>query len=365
MNFTSIIILMGENIRDRLNQALSGEDVTQPVYAVYDWFVINREINWQDLFYLGLGQINHASLFEVEHPHLKIEESLSNDGNRTRKDVRWITDMGELHEWSVDGWVREYMIKSPNDYKIMQRALQDAKFSPTNQYFDESERALGDSGITIGHLGQYEDVGYRRTPLQVIQIDFTGLEQFSFDIAMEAPGLFDLLEMMNAQFLDLFKCVTKTRASHIKLWENLSIETIGPDLFRKYMVPVYEKISRILEGSGQQLHVHYDGRLQSIADDIGRLDLYGIDSLTPPPEGDMSIKEARAHWPEKFFWMHPSLGIDSLPDSEVEKYIMKMIREAKTRFGFLLSEEVPPNWKRTVPLILETLDKYAQGVLIP
>jgi len=255
------------------------------------------------------------------------------------------------------------MIKSPNDYKIMQRALQDAKFTPTNKYFYESEQALGDSGITIGHLGQYEDVGYRRTPLQVIQIDFAGLEQFSFDISMESPELLDLLEMMNEQFLELFKCVTKTKAIHIKLWENLSIETIGTDLFRKYLVPVYDKVDKILEDSGQQLHCHYDGKLKSIVDDIGRLNLYGIDSLTPPPEGDLSIKKARQHWPEKFFWMHPSLSIDSLPDLEVEKYILKMIREAKSRFSFLLSEEVPPNWQRTIPLILETLNKYAQETM--
>ncbi len=353
----------GKSIQDRLNQALSGEKITKPVYAVYDWFVANRKIDWQSLFDLGLGQINHASLFEVEHPHLKIEKSLSEHNNRRRKDVRWITDIGELHEWSVDGWVREYMIKSPNDYKIMKRALQEAKFTPTNKYFDESEQALGDSGITIGHLGQYEDVGYRRTPLQVIQIDLAGLEQFSFDISMESSELLDLLEMMNEQFLELFKCVAKTKARHIKLWENLSIETIGTDLFRKYLVPVYDKIAKILEDSGQQLHCHYDGKLQPIADDIGRLDFYGIDSLTPPPEGDMSITEARQYWPEKFFWMHPSLSIDSLPDLEVEEYILKMIREAKSRFSFLLSEEVPPNWKRTVPLILETLDKYAQETL--
>ena len=349
-----------KSIRNRLNQALSGKKITKPVYVVYDWFVINREINWQGLFDLGLGQINHANLYEIEYPHLRIEESFSDDSNRKRKDVRWITDIGELHEWSVNGWVQEYLIKSPNDYRIMKRALQDVRFTPTNKYFDESEKALGDSGITIGHFGQFEDVGYRRTPFQVIQIDFAGLEQFSINIAMELPELMDLLEQMNEQLLEAFRCAVKTRASDIKLWENLSIETIGPDLFRKYHVPLYDKITKILDGSGKRLQVHYDGKLQLIADDIGRLDFDGIDSLTPPPEGDMSVKQARQRWPEKFFWMHPSLSLDSLPDAEVENYILQMVREAKSRFCLQLSEEVPPNWKRTIPLILETLDKYSQ-----
>jgi len=75
-----------KSIRDRLNQALSGEKITKPVYAVYDWFVANRKIDWQSLLDLGLGQINHASLFEVEHPHLKIEKSISEHNYRKRKD---------------------------------------------------------------------------------------------------------------------------------------------------------------------------------------------------------------------------------------------------------------------------------------
>jgi len=35
--------------------------VTRPVFAVYDWFVRNRPIDWPRLFDLGLGQINHAT----------------------------------------------------------------------------------------------------------------------------------------------------------------------------------------------------------------------------------------------------------------------------------------------------------------
>ncbi len=345
------------SIRDRIVQALEGAKITHPVYAVYDWFVINREIDWQRLFDLGLGQINHATLFEVEHPHLHIEESYSEVDNRKRKDVKWITDIGELHEYSIDGWVREYMIKSPDDYKIMKRALQDTTFTPTNKYFDESEQALGDAGITLGHFGKYEDIGYRRTPLQVIQIDMAGLEQFSFDITMETRELMELLEQMNEQFLELVRTVTRTRAIHIKLWENMSIETIGPDLYRRHLVPLYNKVCEILEGSGQKLHVHYDGKLQSIAGDIAKSGLDGIDSLTPPPEGDMNILQARKLWPEKFFWMHPSLSIDRFSEKKVENYILQMIRDADSKFCFLLSEEVPPNWKRTIPLILEILQK--------
>ena len=343
------------SIRGRLNHALAGSPIIEPVYAVYDWFVLNRKIGWQSLFDLGLGRINHASLVEIERPHLKIEKTESNDGGQKRTDVHWITEIGELHECTVDGWRQEHLIKSPNDYLIMQRALEDVRFSPTDRFFDESEQSLGESGITVGQFGQFNELGYLRTPFQVVQIDFVGLERFSMDIATERPELIELLEMMGEQLLDAFRCATRTKAVQIKLWENLSIETMGPNLFRRYLVPVYNGIAEILDGTGKRLHLHYDGKLQLIADDISGLDFDGLDSLTPWPEGDMSIAEARQNWPDKFLWIHPSLSLDVLPDDEVREHISRIVQGAGSRFCLQLSEDVPPNWRRTVPLILETL----------
>jgi len=347
------------SLKDRLNHALNGDIVTPPVYLVYDWFIMNRQIDWQRLFDLGLGRINHTSLLEIECPHLKIEELVSNNSKYKKTEVRWITDIGELHECTIDGWKSEYLVKTTDDYKIMKRAFEDVKFTPTNKYFEESEQTLGELGISIGQLGQFNDIGYLRTPFQVIQIDFTGLEQFSMDISMELPELMELLEMMNAQMLDAFNCAAKTKAKHIKLWENLSIETMGPDLYRKHLVPIYNKIVNILDISGKKLHVHYDGKLHLIADEIKKLGFEGLDSLTPPPEGDIGIKEARQLWPEKFFWIHPSLTWDALPDSKITDNIIQLIRDAGSGFCLQLSEEVPPNWERTIPLILKTINGYS------
>lgn len=344
-------------IRNRLKQALGGGIVAEPVYLVYDWFIENRNIDWQSLFDLGLGRVNHVSLVEIEHPNLKVEKTVNYDDKHKREDIRWITDIGELHEYLVDGWRQEYLIKTSNDYRIMQRAMENVRFSPTNTYFDKSEQVLGDSGITLGQLGR--EVGFSRTPFQVIQIHFTGLEKFSLDIAMETVELMDLLEVMNANLLDAFHKVIKTKATHVKLWENLSIETMGPEMYRVYLVPLYHKIIKILEGEGKKLHVHYDGKLKLISDEISRLGFNGLDSLTPQPEGDMSMQDARRLWPEKFFWMHPSLTWDELPDKNVIENVYQMMRGANDRFCLQLSEEVPPNWRRTIPLILEALQEYA------
>jgi len=339
-------------IRARMEAALAGQPVTRPVFAVYDWFVRNRPIDWPHLFDLGLGQINHADLVRYRRPYVDIMETTSMLAGVPRRDVYWITDIGELHEWYLGEWRQEYLIKSAADYRIMQRAWTDVEVLPWDQPFLHSEQAVGGGGITVGQLD--------RTPFQKIQIDYAGLARFSYDVADRLPELLDLLDLMTDLKLREFRIAVHSPARQIKLWENLSIETMGPRMFRRYLVPVYRQIFDILDGTDKRLQVHYDGKLRVIADDIRALPFDGLDSFTPPPEGDMTTAEARQQWPDKFLWLHPTLDWYSRPPEELAHNIRAMAAAAGRpagRYCLMLSEEIPPNWEDAVPLILKTLDE--------
>jgi hypothetical protein len=196
-----------------------------------------------------------------------------------------------------------------------------------------------------------------RTPLQAVQIDCAGLERFSIDLALECPELLELLEQMNERTLEKFRLIRGSKAIDLKLWENLSIETMGPAVYRNQLVPVYRRIFDILAGTGKRLHVHYDGNLRSIAAEIRELGFDGLDSLTGPPEGDLSAVEARALWPDTFLWLHPNLGWYERSEAGLQERVRAAVRGAgPSRFCLMISEEVPPEWQRTVPVVLRTLE---------
>lgn len=340
--------------RSRLEAALQGSPVTQPVYAVYDGFVASRpQVDWPRLFALGLGRLNHASLIRHEHPNLQIVETTRQVGNQTRRDVRWITDAGELHEWYLGDWKQEHFIKQPGDYRIMRRAWEGVKITADAAPFLASEKAVGGNGVTLGSLA---GMGTGRTPLMVLQVDWVGLGQWSVDLADELPAMMELLEFMNELKLEEFRQAVRTPVQQIKLWENLSIQTLGPDRYRRHLVPLYAKILAIVKAAGKRLQVHYDGQLRVIADQVAQLDFDGIDSLTPPPEGDMTVAEARQAWPDKMLWCHPSLGWFREREPTLRQLIKGMVRAAgPRRFCLMISEEIPPDWERTVPLVLTLL----------
>lgn len=339
------------SVRGRLERALAGEPIDWPTYLVYDWFVKHRPLDWPSLFAQGLGQIAHADLVRVERPHLQIVETHEEVDRQRRRTVRWITDRGELQETFLGEWQQEHLVKRPEDYAVLRRAFEDSQYTATAEFFEQAETAVGENGITLGVLGW---APLRRTPLLQVQIDFAGAERFAFDLADEVPQLLDLLDLLTELTLRKFREAVKTPARYIKLWENLAIEMIGVRAYRQRIVPLYRQVLEIVSAAGKRLLVHYDGKLRAIADDIAGLD-FDLDSLTPPPEGDLLVAEARAAWPDKFLWLHPPLGWFHEPSSLIPK-IRQMCRDAgPRRHCLMISEDVPHGWREHVPRVLEAL----------
>ena len=90
--------MSSQSVRSRFETALAGEVIDHPVYAVYDWFVENRPIvDWEALFDLGLGQINHANIIRHEHPNFELVETTSQQDGQLRCDIRIVTDLSLIH----------------------------------------------------------------------------------------------------------------------------------------------------------------------------------------------------------------------------------------------------------------------------
>src|SRR5690606_32454603 len=143
----------------------------------------------------------------------------------------------------------------------------------------------------------------------------------------------------------------------VKLGQTRALDSLGPGHYRRCLVQIHRRVFDALEGTDKKILVHYDGKLGLIADDIRDLPFDGLDSLTPPPEGDLEIDRARALWPDKFFWLHPSLGWFSQPEHELQARIRALAAAAgPTRFCLQLSEEVPESWSETVPAVLRALE---------
>ena len=117
------------------------------------------------------------------------------------------------------------------------------------------------------------------------------------------------------------------------------------------------KHAEILDKAGKRLMVHYDGALDVIKDQIAYAPFHIIESLTEPPEGDMMYNDCRDAWKNKAFWANINVDLYYQPKEKLqEAVIAKRERAGKKAFAFELSEDLPTNWRESIPVVLETLN---------
>jgi hypothetical protein len=348
------------NPKNRLASTLEGEKNNKPICACYDAFVSNKTVDWNRLYEKGLVLIDHIEIIDSHYPNVTIREEISFEGDHERKDVYWETKIGTLHEYylrdlnsSLLPWRMEYLIKDDNDYLIMGKALEGAEFSicpPRHLFIDPSEAKISRDSV-------YQIVSMDRTPLQKIHIDFTSLEKFAIDFAFKKPELMDLIEMMNDQLYEKFNLVKDCEYIDLKLWENLTIDVLGPQVYKEYFVPVYSKINNILKNHNKRLHVHYDGKMDLIKHDISKLNFAGIDSFSAGPEGDVGINDAVSLWGDAFLWINPATQWFTEDTKLLHDNIRSICNTIKTdKYCFVISEDIPPYPNECINAILDTLD---------
>jgi len=101
--------------------------------------------------------------------------------------------------------------------------------------------------------------------------DLRGYENLMFDMADEEPLLFELIEQLEEFNLSLVKRFIKNGCSSMSYPEDLGMQ-IGPMLspsdFRKYIKPSYERLIKPAKEAGIPIHMHSDGDIRLLVDDI-------------------------------------------------------------------------------------------------
>ena len=351
--------------RQSLITALEGGIPDTTPLTVYDWnmgAVTAGELAekmqqpaWRRLIQQGLTVRCHCPVVKaVEHGvEYEVEEKEVN-GAVLRREIK-TTPVGRIEKTTRDGWHHEDWIKSPADYRVQQWIVEHTELTADYEAYARAEDVVGDRGVVVlTGAGNWQ----HRSPAMCINVDLAGTERFCADVATEVPELGDLYDALENRFLQQQRLIAAGPGRYVAWFENLTIGMLGPRRYGDLLVPVYEKAVPILTAGDKRVMVHYDGRLKVIADQIAAAPYAIIDSLTEPPEGDMSYDECRRLWPDLVFWANVNVGLYDRPAEELRAAIVaKRERAGKRGLAFEISEDLPATWEESVPVVLQTLEE--------
>jgi hypothetical protein len=347
------------DIKTRILTAMTWGEPDRIPLTVYDW-MLPRGTAERGLREAGVGLIVRLPGHRVRHRDVEIvSREYQERGRRLiRRTIK--TPVGETWQtlepdpaYETSNWIHEHFIKAPEDYPVMEYYYRDMAFQDNRDAIREAQRRVGEDGIVMLRIA--------KSPVQEMLYQMMGLEQFAVDY-QERRDLFDGLHAtMAKRYEELYEFAAESPADILQLGDNIYSDMVGRERFQRYLMPEYKKIMARLRGTGKLLAVHMDGNLKSLLADIAAATFDIVEAMTPPPMGDVSIREARASWPGKALWINFTSSMHIERPEVIEAHTRELVEEAGTKSGFAVSitEDAPVEaLEKSLAVIARVLQDY-------
>jgi hypothetical protein len=275
---------------------------------------------------------------------------------------KYITPLGELTAEftfapnSHTVFISKFPIKKIEDYKVFEYMIESLNYEDLSRYYTEKENELGQYGINAAVL--------HSTPVYELIQCFMGLESFYyffFDYYKETAGLIDIIF---SKFRECYNIYSNTVIPAVVIPEDASTTLYSPAFFDKYLKPAIKEYGKIIKDAGKVSILHACGHLEGLKKSLTELNVDCIESVSPPPTGNVSISEFKKSLPGVCIMGGIPANYYLLPEDDFKDYIKQLILDNKSGGNFILSsgDSVPSGAKleniKAIPQLIEVYGKY-------
>lgn len=351
-------------MRDRMLAVVQGRQTDRVPFVQYDNIAAPNTDVWSLVGRENMGILRWAQLYRMEHPGCTVEGTdIERDGFRGRL-TSIFTPAGRLVEEKLfepvygSASIRKHFITEPDDYRVFADFLRRTRVVRHLDGYADIISGLGDDGLPI--------VRVERTPFQQMWVQWASLQDLCGHMAECPDRVEECLQLLTMIERRVFKVVwdaaREVKVPVVDIPDNITAPAIGLRLFEKYCLPLYQELSGMMAERGAPVFVHMDGDLRPLWDLIGRSGVRGIDSMSPPPDNDTSVSDARRMWPEMRLWVNFPSSVHLAEPEVIYETARRLIEEAGNsgRLQIQISENVPRSaWQKSYPQIVRAIrDAY-------
>jgi len=350
-------------LRERLMTVIRGQTADQVPLTICQCLLPGSAAG-REMQARGLTLIGWTRLFKekVDSSILISNKEIINNG---KKEVftEIMTPVGRLTEragfdpTTGSRWVLEHLIKSLQDFKIMQYVFERTTYMPHWEEYILQDKKMGQDGIIYGQI--------LPIPVQWFLIELMGTQLWSETILLHTEKFEELLDSFTSIYKKLINIAAQSPAEVIWLEDNITGTVMSPALWNKYCKPIYDYMSRVFTESGKKSVAHYDGENRPLAECIRDAKIDVIEAFTPPPMGSMTVSEARKAWPEKVLFINIPENIYHEPSDVIEKYVTEYMKQAQKLDRLILgcTEDFEMKYFENAFFAIDNAMKRFQGII--
>ena len=349
--------------RDRFITAVRGGKPDRLALCIWNNKLPGGEVDRQ-LLELGVCVIVKSSVWKMEYDGIKIEsldEKFS--PTHTRRTLTYHTPYGKLQEVRIlepgTSWIREFMFKSRDDYNALEDLISSRIYHPDYENFLDDDRRYGDRSVarpaTI------------HSPFHELIYEFMGMEAFSTELAINPGRLFALEGTLKADWERRLSVLQSSPAQYAIIEGNTDPRVVGPQMFREHYYPFIQEACWSLHEHGILAGAHLDSNNTLLAPLFARTGLDLVESFTPPPDCDMSLRQARKAWPGKAIQVHFPSSLHLYGEDKIRTYCRSLVKEMEgyQAIAIGVSEDIPDRGRKTLVPMYTFLKEYSQTQTLP
>ncbi len=262
------------------------------------------------------------------------------------KFTRYETPVGTLqarHVYSQLGntwFIVDHPVTTAKDFEVLTYINEHTVIEPNMAKFAEDYQRLGDSGLYLPIIGSES-----KTSFQSLLEFWVGTENLVYAL-MDFPEVVEAtLAAMQANSLKTVEISVDAEAEAFIFWEDSSTTNISPGYFARYAAPEINAWGEMIHDAHKLLIHHACGHLRALLPAMGQTNIDCVESISPPPTGDIELWEAQEILPKHIALIggiEPTVFLQASMD-QLETYVAELLARMGTqRYILANSDSCPP-----------------------
>lgn len=190
-------------------------------------------------------------------------------------------------------FITRHPVETEEDFRVLQYIAENWEVVADGQHTENLYRDLGEDGLLLPILG----VGCK-TAFQSMVEHWCGTESLVYALYDFPDTVRECLEVMWEKNFETVKASVNTPAEGFIFWEDSSTTNVSPAMFEAYTAPELRAWGKLIHDNGKLLIHHACGHLKDLIPAMCGTGIDMIESISPPPTGNIDLPEAAAKMPD-------------------------------------------------------------------
>lgn len=271
----------------------------------------------------------HGLFYEAEPKDYVITEYRTPAGS--------IQQIQRRTEYGTSLYNSEYYLKELKDIEVYKHILHERRYVWNQLRYEWGAKRYGNQ-IPLR-------IQLPRSPLLSLMVNAMGFQRTVIMLWRHQKEMEELLDLLEEQFYRMLEVCKGKSIVELSFGDNMHQDLCSPPLFKKYVLPFYQRIMLKIHEMGMYATSHWDGFVKQLLPMVQETGLDGLECVTPLPQGDVTLKEMKEGMGEMFLrdgipavFFCPWTHIKTLED-----HVTKLLHTFYPRLILGASDLVPAN----------------------